>query len=757
MSASSKVPVLPVPGHSSQSAPVSVSAYSTTQPSGSHYSAHPVPSTGLASTQPYYSHDNSVPPQYIGMDSYSHQSYSQPQPAPSGHTPTSAGGLSYSSSHMPPPYEPQHTSQSAYSQFQYPTSSMPSTLSSSAPTQGPFRGVMTAGAGPLVSSRNESNMLDTYNKAIYPSTPDTTGQVCPPGAKPRVTATLWEDEGSLCFQVEAKGVCVARREDNHMINGTKLLNVAGMTRGRRDGILKSEKVRHVVKIGPMHLKGVWIPFQRALDFANKEKITELLYPLFVHNIGSLLYHPANHTRTSAVISAARREGNPWTAVPPSLGNPSLPTQGPGSASASSGQPSGAPNAPTPQRRSTDSLISPASVGSSATTMANQTSSALVPSHPLQTHRPSIERSMTFPTPPSSASSIMMPSSDSQFWQSSNLVSTNQPLAIDTATMASSRSMPATPATTPPGGGQIQSYSSSSGGYTDAYRGVNSQSSIGRYQGVGQQSQYLANGRAATDMGPPQAARPGQTATSSRPSSSQNDGRITNLGESPSLSHDGGNSAEHGEEEADHEEEYTHDNNLQGYNASRGSYYPSSTILPSDHATQHSPEINGSSAINGTEVPRSTYDTSSVAVPRTIETPGARAPDATGHWNSNSTYTTSPHIPRYDSYNSNGDRTSEAHSTNSSYQVQSGIVPMSGSYGEQTSSMPGSLAGTKRGRDDDDGPSRPSSRAGDSADPDGMGIKRRRTGGMPSPASTFNVTNNIPRRTAIPTGVQQRRR
>lgn len=86
---------------------------------------------------------------------------------------------------------------------------------------------------------------------------DTTGQIAPHGMKPRVTATLWEDEGSLCFQVEANGVCVARREDNHMINGTKLLNVAGMTRGRRDGILKSEKTRHVVKIGPMHLKGVW--------------------------------------------------------------------------------------------------------------------------------------------------------------------------------------------------------------------------------------------------------------------------------------------------------------------------------------------------------------------------------------------------------------------------------------------------------------------------------------------------------------------
>jgi hypothetical protein len=55
--------------------------------------------------------------------------------------------------------------------------------------------------------------------------------------------------------------------DNHMINGTKLLNVAGMTRGRRDGILKSEKTRHVVKIGPMHLKGVWCVTmgQHALD------------------------------------------------------------------------------------------------------------------------------------------------------------------------------------------------------------------------------------------------------------------------------------------------------------------------------------------------------------------------------------------------------------------------------------------------------------------------------------------------------------
>jgi hypothetical protein len=56
--------------------------------------------------------------------------------------------------------------------------------------------------------------------------------------------------------------------DNHMINGTKLLNVAGMTRGRRDGILKSEKMRHVVKIGPMHLKGVWYGAKAPVRFKN---------------------------------------------------------------------------------------------------------------------------------------------------------------------------------------------------------------------------------------------------------------------------------------------------------------------------------------------------------------------------------------------------------------------------------------------------------------------------------------------------------
>ena len=122
-------------------------------------------------------------------------------------------------------------------------------------------------------------------------------------------------------------VCVARREDNNMINGTKLLNVAGMGRGRRDGILKSEKVRHVVKVGPMQLKGVWIPYERALDFANKERITDLLYPLFVHNIGAILYHPTNQSQITRVMAAAdlrKQQQNPqWNAEPATTGLLSL--------------------------------------------------------------------------------------------------------------------------------------------------------------------------------------------------------------------------------------------------------------------------------------------------------------------------------------------------------------------------------------------------------------------------------------------------
>lgn len=248
---------------------------------------------------------------------------------------------------------------------------------------------------------------------------DTTGQLCPPNMKPRVTATLWEDEGCLCFQVEAKGVCVARRDDNHMINGTKLLNVAGMTRGRRDGILKSEKVRHVVKIGPMHLKGVWIPYERALDFANKEKITPHLYPLFVQHISGLLQN--DPTKPQAHISPAdraRAEAN----------HAARSAQGP----------------PAPALHHHHSMHNP------VTPQASQPQSSLIP----QAGRPNLERAHTFPTPPASASSLVGTTNQgsSYEWTGSNLANNVQgshQLSIDTG-LSHAKSMPTTPATTPPG-------------------------------------------------------------------------------------------------------------------------------------------------------------------------------------------------------------------------------------------------------------------------------------------------------------------
>jgi hypothetical protein len=146
------------------------------------------------------------------------------------------------------------------------------------------------------------------SKSETPPPSDRTGQAARPGMLHAfTTALLWEDEGCLCYQVEARGVLVARREDNHMINGTKLLNVTGMLRGPRDALLKSEKTRHVVKIGPMHLKGVWIPFERALELANQHNITEQLYPLFVRDIASITPQPANPRPDKPTVSQSQSE------------------------------------------------------------------------------------------------------------------------------------------------------------------------------------------------------------------------------------------------------------------------------------------------------------------------------------------------------------------------------------------------------------------------------------------------------------------
>ncbi|KAK6203081.1 uncharacterized protein RJT21DRAFT_2437 [Scheffersomyces amazonensis] len=164
---------------------------------------------------------------------------------------------------------------------------------------------------PSATSNAQSTPIpDTLN----PASTSTIGQFQPPDIRPRVTTTMWEDEKTLCYQVDANNVSVVRRADNNMINGTKLLNVAQMTRGRRDGILKSEKVRHVVKIGSMHLKGVWIPFERALAMAQREGIVDLLYPLFVRDIKRVIQTGATpSTASNNPAAAAAVNSNPAAA------------------------------------------------------------------------------------------------------------------------------------------------------------------------------------------------------------------------------------------------------------------------------------------------------------------------------------------------------------------------------------------------------------------------------------------------------------
>ena len=104
-----------------------------------------------------------------------------------------------------------------------------------------------------------------------------------------LSTTLWEEENTQVYQFEVNGVILTRRSDNSMVNGTKLLNVAHLTRGRRDGILKNERPRVVVKNGLMNLKGVWISLRRARSLAGQFEINDLCAPILADNPVDFLY------------------------------------------------------------------------------------------------------------------------------------------------------------------------------------------------------------------------------------------------------------------------------------------------------------------------------------------------------------------------------------------------------------------------------------------------------------------------------------
>jgi protein SOK2 len=575
---------------------------------------------------------------------------------------------------------PQYGSQYAYTNGLTPPAGPPVSNPMNAPQPVlPLPGVSQQGMGP-----------SSYSAGF-----DTTGQIQPPGMKPRVTATLWEDEGSLCFQVEARGICVARREDNAMINGTKLLNVAGMTRGRRDGILKSEKVRHVVKIGPMHLKGVWIPYDRALDFANKEKITELLYPLFVHNIGSLLCPPgtAVGSRTNQVMAAAaQRKQDNMRPSQPAQGLPSL-----------------------QQHHHPLALPGP--------------HSGIPPHHTVV--RPSLDRAHSFPTPPASASTVMgsMGGSDNFQWNQQGMGNGQGPnqISIDTSlSHSAARSLPNTPAATPPGSSiqSMQNYPPATQAYENSRHLYQTPSAPAPStypppnpapQG---RAMYPINNYVKSEMGPPSNRAPGPN------------GEHVETKPANGIMHAGqGENGTGAEEEADHEHdgEYTHDSGT--YDPSRSSYnYNAPPVASLQNEHSHMPaDMSGSPHQSG----------SGRATPRTAPAPQPYyAPQG---------YSTPPRVGQTSSnlYSviSNERGSTSGSSTNDVYASQGDLSgSIQNGYQTQAPTLNG-VASTKRRRDDDD----------DQGD-----LKRRKPvhdGSNSIPSPTYNTQMAQPA-TAIPS---QRRR
>lgn len=461
-----------------------------------------------------------------------------------------------------------------------------------------------------------------------------------------------------------------------------------------------------------------IPFERALDFANREKITELLYPLFVHNIGQLLYHPTNSSRTNMVMQAAERRKQQEKQQ---QHNSMI---GPGS------QP--------------PALHHHHSMNSSVGSHVSQPPHSIAPYPGVG--RPSLDRAHTFPTPPTSASSTMGMSNQGSIseWVAPNMNSGVQgapPLTIDTS-LSNTRSMPSTPATTPPGSmmqnmqpyQNQQSYDNSRSMYSAA------PAQQGQYpaqqQNVAQHNMarfgqpMQANPYMKSDMGPPTSRTTGSVSEADH-GDHKND---------PYAHSQGNEQVGHatGEEEAEHEHdtEYAHDNST-AYNANRGpSYYnpgPNIGSLHGEHPHLSPEQVSGSpSHQNGTGrvTPRST------AV--------SQAPWAAPGYN------TPPRIPPL--YNVMSD--ARGPTTNGSGGTDPYTsTPLQSAYA--SSIVNGSAPSNKRVRDEDDQDhSRPTSRGDDIE-----ALKRRKTmreGSASTPVSaTFDRDGRTIGRTK--STIMQRRR
>ena len=307
-----------------------------------------------------------------------------------------------------------------------------------------------------------------------------------------------------------------------------------------------------------------IPFDRALDFANKEKITELLYPLFVHNIGALLYHPTNQARQS-------------------IGNAAMAARG-------------RPDQPQEYMRTPQGTQPPALTHHHS--MTNPVGASIPqPPHSIAPHpasgRPGLDRAHTFPTPPTSASSLTMGmgnagSSYEYGGAHATAMQSGQPLSIDTGMNA--RSVPTTPATTPPGNSQgvqyqtSQPYDSSRQMYSapSTFGGYPAQQNMHRFTGV------QSSPGVKTEMGPP--ARAG-----AENEHHESKAHVAYAGQQDA--------------EGEHEGEYTHTSASYGARRPSYNYKPNPAPGPMHPDPSHvSPEMTHSPHQNGSgrATPRTTH-------------------------------------------------------------------------------------------------------------------------------------------------------
>jgi enhanced filamentous growth protein 1 len=315
-------------------------------------------------------------------------------------------------------------------------------------------------------------------------------------------------------------------------------------------------------------------------------------------------------------------------------------------------------------------------------------------------RPGLDRAHTFPTPPTSASSVMGMSNQGSSYEwgaptmGSNVAGT-QPLSIDTG-LSNARSMPTTPATTPPGSSisNMQTYQGQQGfdGSKSFYSGPpSSQSAYAPHQTPTQQNMARFGGSMASnaygknEMGPPSApggVNPGDAEHHEIKSEQYPHGHVSTGS-------------------TDAETDHQHENSYMGANASAYSgnrtqyaYNPPSSVgtVQSDHA-HLSPEMTGSphQSGSGRATPRGSNGTHQWQ--HGYQTPPRAAP-------SSNLYNVMS-----DSRGANGTPAGDPYASNYA-----------------SASLNGASTSTKRAREDENDSGRPDSRNMES----GFDLKRRKT-------------------------------